>query len=119
MTFGFFQLAGVQSGVAAGGASYLGPYAIPFGSVFQVQQVVVNTTATIAVPLEADGVCIIPPIGNTTPSIQWSTVSLANASAGNYIAPGQPSLWEFDEANHPSNIYLNSGGNVTVQVQFT
>ena len=118
MSFGFFQIAGVQSGVSAGGSGYLGPYAIPFSSVLEVVQVVVNTTATVAVPAEADGVFIIPPIGNTTPSLQWSTVSLANASAGNFIAPGGPSYWPFDEAHQPSNIYLNSGGSVTVQVQF-
>lgn len=119
MSNGFFQLAGVQSGTGAGGQGYLGPYAIAFGSAFDVQQVVVNTTATVPVPSGAAGVCICPPIGNTTPSVQWSAVSLANASAGNYIAPGVPSLWEFDSAHVPANIYLNSGGSVTVQVQFT
>lgn len=117
MSFGFFQIQGVQSGVAAGGGSQLGPYSIPFGSVFQAQQVVVNTTATVAVPLEADGVFVIPPIGNTTPSLEWSTVSTGNA-VGNFIAPGGPAYWPFDEANHPSNLYLVSGGNVSVQVQF-
>ena len=119
MSFGTFQLAGVQSGTSKGGEVYLGPYAGAFGSAAQVQQVVVNTTATVPVPTGALGVCVMPPVGNTTPSVQWSTVSLANAAAGNYIAPGVPSLWEFDAAHLPSNIYLNSGSNVTVQVQFT
>lgn len=118
MSYGFFQIAGVQSGTGAGGQSTLGPYAIPFGSSFDVQPVVVNTTATVPVPSGALGVCICPPIGNTTPSVEWSTVSTGNA-AGNYIAPGVPSLWEFDSAHLPSNIYLVSGSSVTVQVQFT
>lgn len=118
MSYGTFQIAGVQSGTGAGGQAILGPYAIPFGSAFDVQQVVVNTTATIPVPSGAAGVCICPPIGNTTPSVEWSSVSSANA-AGNYIAPGVPSLWEFDSAHLPADIYLVSGGNVTVQVQFT
>jgi hypothetical protein len=116
---GFFQLAGVQNATAAGGAGYLGPYAIAFGPVIDIQAVVVNTTATVPVPTGALGVCVTAPIGNSTPTLQWSTVSLANAQAGNYIAPGVPSLWEFDPAHRPSNIYLSSGGNVTVQVQFT
>ena len=119
MSNGFFQLAGVQSGTAGGGQNYLGPYAVNFGTAFETLQVVVNTPATVTVPTGALGVCVTAPIGNTTPSVQWSTVSLANASAGNFIAPGTPSLLEFDPAHLPSNLYLNSGGNVTVQVQFT
>lgn len=118
MSFGTFQIQGVQSGTSAGGESNLGPYALNFGSALVVQQVVVNTTATVAVPTGALGVCVTAPLGNTTPSLEWSTVSLANASAGNFIAPGGPSIWEFDPAHLPSNLYLNSGGNVTVQVQF-
>ena len=118
MTFGTWQLAGVQSGTSEGGTSTLGPYAVAFGSARQVQQVVVNTTATVAVPTGSSGVCVIPPIGNSTPAIQWSTVSTGNAS-GNYINPGGPSLWEWDLGHVPSNLYLVSGGNVTVQVQFT
>ncbi len=116
MSYGTFQLAGIQSGTSKGGEVYLGPYAVAFGSAAQVQQVVVNTTATVAVPTGALGVCIIPPIGNTTPSVSVKTVS---GDTGIFVNPGAPSLLEFDSAHLPSNIYLVSGSNVTVQVQFT
>lgn len=117
MTFGTFQIAGVQSGTGAGGEIQLGPYAIAFGPVAQQQQVVVNTTATIPVPATSLGVCVVPPIGNTTPTLEWSTVSGANA-ANNFINPGGPSIWEWDSAHVPANLYLVSGSSVTVQVTF-
>ena len=117
MTYGTWQLSGVQSGTGAGGEGVLGPYAVAFGSAFDIRQIVVNTTATVAVPTGAAGVCIIPPIGNTTPSLEWSTVSTGNA-ASNFIDPGGPSVWNFDPGHVPSNIYLVSGSSVTVQVQF-
>jgi hypothetical protein len=114
---GTFQIAGVQIDTASAGQASLGPFALPFGAVSDIQTVLVNTTATIAVPAFSFGVCVIPPIGNTTPSLEWSTVSYANA-AGNHIAPGSPSIWEFDGSNFPSNLYLVSGGSVNVVVQF-
>lgn len=118
MTYGTWQLAGVQSGTPQAGETSLGPFAIAFGPVTSVQPVVVNTTATVAVPANAAGVCIIPPIGNTTPTLGFSTTSSANATA-QYIDPGQPSLIQFDSAHQPANVYLVSGSSVTVVVQFT
>ena len=118
MTYGTWQLAGVQSGTGSGGEIYLGPYAVAFGSAQKSIPFAVNTTATVPVPAGALGVCIIPPIGNTTPTLEFSMVSLANA-AGNFIHPGAPSLIEFDPANLPSDIYLVAGSNVTVQLIFT
>ena len=116
MSYGFFQIAGIQSGTGSGGEGYLGPYAVAFGSALDIRQIVVNTTATIPVPTGALGVCIIPPIGNTTPTMVFKTVA---GDTGTRINPGAPSLIEFDSAAIPANIYLVSGGNVTVQVQFT
>ena len=119
VSYGFFSIAGVQSGTAQASQMALGPFALPFGSATESSPVLVNTTATVPVPTGALGVAIIPPIGNTTPTLQFSMVSSGNASAGNYIAPGTPSVIEFDSAHVPANIYLVSGASVTVQVQFT
>lgn len=116
MTYGTWQLAGVQSGTGSGGEVYLGPYAVAFGSAQKSIPFVVNTTATVPVPTGALGVCIVPPIGNTTPSLSVKTVS---GDTGIRIAPGGPTLIEFDSAAVPSNIYLVSGSNVTVQLIFT
>jgi hypothetical protein len=118
VTYGTWNLAGTQYSTPQGGFVSLGPFAIAFGPVTQSQAVLVDTTATVAVPANAAGVCIIPPIGNTTPSIGFSTTSSANATA-QYIDPGQPSLVQFDSLHQPANVYLASGGSVTVQVQFT
>ena len=117
MSNGFFQIAGVQTGTASGGASQLGPFTVNFGSVPDSSEIPVNTTQTVGVPSGSNGVIVIPPAGNITPTLQWSTVSLANA-AGNFIAPGTPSIWEWDQAHVPANLYLVSGGNVAVVVQF-
>lgn len=116
MTYGTWQLAGVQSGTAQGGQTSLGPFAIAFGPVTEVSPVLVNTTATVSIPATAAGVCIIPPIGNTTPSIKFKTVS---GDSGTFIDPGQPTLVQFDANNQPANLYLVSGSSVTVTVQFT
>lgn len=118
MTYGTWQLAGFQNSTPQGGEQSLGPFAIAFGPVTFSTPVLVNTTATVAMPANAAGVCIIPPIGNTTPSLEFSFVSYANA-AGNYIDPGQPTLIQFDSAHQPANLYLVSGGSVTVTVQST
>jgi len=118
MTYGTWQLAGLQSGTPQQGEQSLGPFAIAFGPVTSSAPITCANTATVAVPANAAGVCIIPPIGNTTPSLEFSFASSANA-AGNYIDPGQPSLIQFDSAHQPANLYLVSGGSVVVQVQFT
>jgi hypothetical protein len=77
---------------------------------------VVNTTATVAVPADTLGVAIIPPIGNSSPSLKVKTLS---SDSGIFLAPGQPTLISFDPDNMPSDIYLVSGSSVTVQIQFT
>jgi hypothetical protein len=116
VTYGTWNLAGTQYSTPQGGFVSLGPFAIAFGPVTQSQAVLVNTTATVAVPANAAGVCIIPPIGNTTPSVLAKFVS---GDTGFYIDPGQPTLIQFDSAHQPANLYLVSGGSVTVQVQMT
>ena len=118
MSNGFFQIAGVQTGTASAGTQSLGPFNQAFGPITDTLTLTVNTTATIAVPATSFGVVVTPPLGGTTPTLQWSTVSLANASAGNFLSPGGPSYWNWDQAHIPTNLYLNSGGSVVVVVQF-
>jgi hypothetical protein len=115
MSYGTFQVAGVQSGTPSGGTQSLGPFAIAFGPVVNTELETVNTTVTIPVPSNALGVWVIPPIGNTTPTLAWSTTS--SGSVMN-IAPGSPSYWAFDTAHLPANLYLVSGSSVNVVVQF-
>jgi hypothetical protein len=116
MANGTFQLAGVQIDTASAGQLSLGPFALAFGPTTNVQTVLVNTQSTVPMPSGAFGVAIIPPVGNTTPTLQISFVSYANA-LGNYIAPGSPTVIEFDAAHVPANLYLVSGGSVSVVVQ--
>lgn len=118
MTFGTWQLAGSQYSTPQGGTTSLGPFAIAFGPVTSVVPTLVNTSATVPIPATAAGVCIIPPIGNTTPTLEFSTVSGAFA-VGQFIDPGQPTLIQFDSAHQPANLYLVSGSSVTVVIQFT
>ncbi|MGA9527150.1 MAG: hypothetical protein WBS24_03430 [Terriglobales bacterium] len=115
MSNGFFSIQGQQTGTAQGSRVPLGPFNVPFGDVTDIQTVTVNTTATIAVPAGALGVAITPPIGNTTPSLKFKTVS---GDQGTFIGPGQPTVIEFDPANLPADVYLVSGGSVVVVVQF-
>jgi hypothetical protein len=115
MSYGYFTLGGIQVQTAGGGQASLGPYSVAFGSTLDSAPVVVNTTATIAVPAGCLGVCISPPAGNTTPSVQFSSVSALDVG---YIAPGSPSLIGFDPAHLPANIYLQTSSSVTIQVQF-
>lgn len=116
MSYGFFSIQGQQINTQQGGRQPLGSFTVPFGSVVDVQTITVDTTATIPVPAGALGVAIIPPAGNTTPSLKFKTVS---GDSGTFIAPGVPSVIEFDPDNLPANIYLMSGGSVSVVVQFT
>ena len=116
MSYGFFSIQGQQINTQQGSRQPLGSFTVPFGSVVDVQTVTVDTTVTIPVPAGALGVAIIPPAGNTTPSLKFKTVS---GDSGVFIAPGVPSVIEFDPDNLPTNIYLVSGGSVSVVVQFT
>lgn len=113
---GFYSVQGIQTGTPPGRVP-LGPFNVPFGDVTEILTETVNTSATIPVPAGAQGVAIIPPPGNTTPSLEFSMVSLANA-VGNFIGPGTPTVVQFDPAHLPANIYLVSGGSVVVVVQF-
>jgi hypothetical protein len=116
VSYGFFSIQGQQINTQQGGRNPLGPFNIPFGDITDTQTVTVNTTATIAVPAGCGGVCIIPPAGNTTPSLKFKTIS---GDSGTFIAPGVPTVIEFDPDNMPTNLYLVSGGSVVVVVQFT
>jgi hypothetical protein len=116
VSYGFFSIQGQQINTQQGSRQPLGSFTIPFGSVVDVQTVTVDGTTEIAVPAGALGVAIIPPAGNTTPTLKFKTVS---GDSGVFIAPGVPSVIEFDPDNLPANIYLVSGGSVSVVVQFT
>ena len=118
LSFGSFYVSGLQTGTPSGGQQSLGPFAIAaFSDTNDTQSVVVNTTATVNVPASALGVWIIPPLSTGTVSLSVRTVI---GDTGIFIAPDSPTYLAFDEItpNIPAELYLVSGGNVTVTIQF-
>ena len=117
MTYGSFNISGLQNGLASGNQNSLGPFAVPFSATTFQETITVNTTATIAVPATALGVAIIPPLAGSAHSLTFKTVS---GDTGVYISAVSPTVIEFDLANGhvPSNIYLVSSGSIAVTVQF-
>lgn len=107
---------------AFGGAENIGPITFTGTAPPTRQQVsVLSTGTTIAVPTPPSGafigVIITPPsVGGIT--ITYSTT----ATSGNAIniPQGTPTVFFFDTANLPTNIYLKSGSNLAspTQIEF-
>jgi hypothetical protein len=121
-TFGSIDLRGYNQGTANGGDISLGPFGIPFGSSGAVVPFSAETTSNgYPVPPGANGVCIIPPSGNTI-GIALAAGSVAIYEESLAIHPQLPTLWTFDTLtpNVPGNVFLVSNGYpVLVSLQFT
>lgn len=116
MTYGSFNVAGIQFPTEGSGSVPLGPFGIAFSNTAQTTTVTVNTTSTVSVPSTAGGVAIIPNTGNVG-TIKFKTVS---GDSGTYISPNAPSFIEFDTINSevPANIYLVTSVSTQITLQF-
>jgi hypothetical protein len=117
MSYGFFSVAGIQSGTANGGRTQLGPFNVAFGSQNVIAEYTVNTTVTVPIPSGSQGVAIIPPIGSGTATLIFKTV---NTDTGTHISGQQPTIIEWDTVNNqvPANIYLTTNASMVVTVEF-
>jgi hypothetical protein len=122
MSNGYFAIQGYQTGTEAAGRANLGPFAVPFGTITNIQELALTAGGspyTIPVPAGTKGVAVIPPIGSPPAGVtlKWKTVL---GDSGDFISTQQPSIMEWDTVNShvPANLYLVASGNITVTVFF-
>ena len=115
MSNGFFNIVGTQTAGPNYGAQELGPFTINFAAPVHIVTVTVADTQTVGVTPDSGGVFILPPEGNTTPSISVRTVL---GDTGIRINPGGPTYLDWDPAAIPTNLYFTSGGSVNITLQF-
>ena len=113
-TFGAVYVSGMQNGLPGGGVQGIGPFAIPCSGVQNTRDIPVNTTATVGVPVGAQGVVLVPPATGTV-AWQFRTV---NGDTGTFLSRSLPSVITFDPGSEPGNVYLNSASSVVITCQF-
>ncbi len=92
----------------------MGPFAIPAAGVQSTRDITVNTTASVGVPVGAQGVVLVPPVPGTV-AWQFRTV---NEDTGTYLSKSLPSVITFDPGSEPGNVYLTSADSVVITCQF-
>lgn len=114
---GFLSLQGLQTGLASG-SSGIGPFSVPFSAISEVVAIPANSSnvATL-VPTSVVPVGVLLVASGT--AAMTCSAGFISAQLSRINPSGYPTIWTFDPAAMPTNVYVTvsntSGAFVTIQ----
>lgn len=104
-------ISGPPAGVSGFQAVTVGPFTVTgtINPIIANANITGSGTTTVAVPTGAVGVYIAPPSTNTN-TLKYRDNN--TDTVGSFIPKTTGSVWFFDTANAPANVYLTAGGSV-------